>query len=57
MMRRGEIIGQSDEPVAGEAEHYRKCPRCGGWVDVRDLGALIEHGWPGTVCPKQDRPQ
>jgi translation initiation factor 2 beta subunit (eIF-2beta)/eIF-5 len=38
---RGEYIGRR---VGGEpqnvAEHYVKCPTCGGWIDMRDLGQV-----------------
>jgi len=26
-----------------EAEHFRKCEACGGWFDMRDLGAVLDH--------------
>lgn len=37
---RGTVMG---EPIGGpplsEAEHFWKCEACGGWYDMRDLGA------------------
>jgi len=34
---RGTIIGrQITGPPLTEAEHFRKCPLCGGYVDMRD---------------------
>jgi hypothetical protein len=26
-----------------EAEHHMKCPGCGRWFDMRDLGEVAEH--------------
>jgi hypothetical protein len=56
-IRRGEIIGQrvGGEP-ASEAEHYIRCPDCGGWIDCRDLGAVLEHEGP-LPHPAGDKPQ
>jgi hypothetical protein len=55
--RRGEIIGQR---VGGEpkdkSEHFIRCPDCGTWIDMRDLGQVLEHQGP-VPHPKQDRPQ
>jgi len=39
-----------------EAEHFIKCPTCGGWIDCRDLGQVFEHEGP-LPHPAQDRPQ
>jgi len=34
---RGAVIGkQITGPRLTEAEHFRKCPLCGGYVDMRD---------------------
>jgi hypothetical protein len=34
---RGTVIGkQVTGPPLSEAEHFRKCPLCGGYVDMRD---------------------
>jgi len=33
-------------PPLTEAEHYFKCKACGGWFDMRDLGAVLEHEEP-----------
>jgi hypothetical protein len=44
---RGIVIGK---PVTGpplsEAENFRKCPFCGGYVDMRDRAWLDEHQQP-----------
>jgi hypothetical protein len=29
-----------------EADHHMKCPACGRWFDMRDLGALFDHAGP-----------
>jgi hypothetical protein len=38
------------ERVGGDTtdltEHLWQCPTCEAWVDMRDLGAMIEHGEP-----------
>jgi hypothetical protein len=26
-----------------EADHFMKCPGCGEWFDMRDLGQLLAH--------------
>jgi CRISPR/Cas system type I-B associated protein Csh2 (Cas7 group RAMP superfamily) len=28
------------------AENHIRCPACGGWIDVRDLGAVADHAGP-----------
>ena len=55
--RRGEIIGQRvDRRVTHEEEHYIRCPECGGLIDLRDLGAMLEHAGP-LPHSAQDREQ
>jgi hypothetical protein len=45
-LRRGEIIGERvDRKVTDEAEHFERCPVCGGLVDMRDLAAVLEARW------------
>ena len=39
-----------------EAEHFIKCPACGGWIDLRDLGQVFAHEGP-LPHPSEDRPQ
>jgi hypothetical protein len=29
-----------------EAEHFWKWEACGGWYDMRDLGAVLDHEEP-----------
>lgn len=37
-------------PPQSEAEHFYQCAACGGWVDMRDLGAVFDHE-PGGSHP------
>jgi hypothetical protein len=39
-----------------EAEHFWKCQACGGYFDMRDLGAVLEHEEP-LPHPAGDRAQ
>jgi len=40
---RGTVIGkQTSGPPLSEAEHFHKCEACGGWFDMRDLGAVTD---------------
>jgi hypothetical protein len=36
----------ADGRAKTDADHYLKCPLCGGWIDMRDLGAVISHNGP-----------
>ena len=29
-----------------EADNFLKCPTCGGWIDCRDLGSVMDHAGP-----------
>jgi hypothetical protein len=54
---RGKYIGKpTDDPPQDEAEHFIKCPACGGWIDMRDLGQVFDHHKP-LPHPKEDQPQ
>jgi hypothetical protein len=54
---RGKYIGRRlGDPPASEAEHFIRCPVCGGWIDCRDLGQVFEHEGP-LPHPAQDQPQ
>jgi hypothetical protein len=33
----------ADGVAATEADHFMKCPGCGEWFDMRDLGQLLAH--------------
>jgi hypothetical protein len=44
---RGSVMGkQVSGPRLTEAEHFRKCPLCGGYVDMRDRVWLDDHQGP-----------
>jgi hypothetical protein len=54
---RGKYIGKRvGQPTTDEAEHFIKCPGCGGLIDCRDLAQVFEHESP-LPHPAQDRPQ
>jgi hypothetical protein len=54
---RGTIMGnQRGGPPLSEAEHFWKCKACGGWFDMRDLGAVLDHEEP-LPHPAQDQVQ
>jgi hypothetical protein len=54
---RGTIIGKrTGGPRLSEAEHFQKCEACGGWFDMRDLGAVLDHEEP-LPHPAQGQPQ
>src|SRR3954454_4176665 len=54
---RGTILGRrvGDQPKDA-AEHFMRCPACGGWIDCRDLGQVFEHEGP-LPHPAADQPQ
>ena len=33
-------------PLLNEAEHFWRCEACGGYFDMRDLGAVFDHEGP-----------
>jgi CRISPR/Cas system type I-B associated protein Csh2 (Cas7 group RAMP superfamily) len=41
----GEIMrGRDADGIAQtEADHFMKCPACGRWFDLRDLGQVLAH--------------
>ena len=54
-VRRGEITGKRvGEQPKDETEHFIQCPACDGWIDMRDLGQVVEHAGP-LPHPSQDR--
>jgi hypothetical protein len=58
MIPRGTYFGRrvGGQPPKDEAEHFIRCPACGGWIDCRDLGKVFEH--EGSLPhPPQDQPQ
>jgi hypothetical protein len=47
---RGNCMGrQATGPRLSEAEHFRRCPLCGGYVDMRDRVWLDDHQGPLTA--------
>jgi hypothetical protein len=52
---RGTIIGKQVAPLS-ETEHFWKCEACGGWFDMRDLGAVLDHEEP-LPHPASDQTQ
>jgi hypothetical protein len=38
------------------ADNHIKCPHCGGWVDISDLGSVTDHSGP-LPHPAIDQPQ
>jgi hypothetical protein len=57
MIPRGAIIGkQTGGPPLSEAEYFWKCETCGGWFDMRDLGAVLDHEEP-LPHPSGDKTQ
>jgi hypothetical protein len=56
LIPRGKYLGKRlGNPPASEAEHFIRCPGCGGGIDCRDLGQVFEH--EGLPHPPQDQPQ
>jgi hypothetical protein len=33
----------ADGVAQTEADHFMKCPGCDQWLDMRDLGRVLEH--------------
>lgn len=41
---KGRYIGKPiDDLPDDERRHFMKCPGCGRWFDMRDLGQVAEH--------------
>ena len=56
-LARGKYIGMLvGKDVADEADHFFKCTECGCWINMRDLGAVLDH--EGSLPhPDQDQLQ
>jgi hypothetical protein len=39
----------ADGVAQTEADHFMKCPGCGQWFDMRDLGQVLEHVHDGDI--------
>jgi hypothetical protein len=46
----------STSPRRNEREHFERCPACGGWIDLRNLGQVLAHAGP-LPHPAEDQPQ
>jgi hypothetical protein len=44
--RRNHIGCPMGNSPKNEAEHFYRCWACGGWVDCRDLGQVLDHEGP-----------
>jgi hypothetical protein len=56
-IRRGQIIGvQTAGPPLTAAERFWKCEACGGYFDMFDLGAVLDHEGP-VPHPAEDQAQ
>ncbi|MGY3607692.1 MULTISPECIES: hypothetical protein [unclassified Bradyrhizobium] len=54
---RGKYVDQSfRDPSNDKAEHFIKCEICGGWIDMRDMGSVMDHAGP-LPHPEEDKPQ
>jgi hypothetical protein len=57
---RGTLIGrQISGPPLSEAEHFKRCPLCGGYVDMRDRVWLVDQlVWlglrPGAAAKREN---
>jgi hypothetical protein len=52
-----------DGVAEAETDHFMKCPGCGEWFDMRDLGQLLAHVHDaeieicgGPTLPKREGP-
>jgi hypothetical protein len=50
---RGRCIGVPVVEPKDESEHFYVCDECGAWVDMRDLGMVLDHEGP---LPHPDKP-
>jgi hypothetical protein len=56
-IQRGEVIGrQTGGPPLDDRTGFWKCELCGGYFDMRDLGAVLEHEEP-LPHPVEDQVQ
>jgi hypothetical protein len=53
---RGTVIGKrvGVQPT-DEAEHFFKFEMCGGWLDMRDLGTVLDHEDSCLIQHRQPR--
>jgi hypothetical protein len=50
------IIGQFQGEHGAETDHFIRCPKCGGLIDMRNLSQVYEHGGP-LPHPAADKEQ
>ena len=45
------VLGKAgvDGAAETEADHFMKCPGCGQWFDMRDLGQVLAHVHDGDI--------
>ena len=44
---RGKYLDERHRRSASEAANsHIRCPRCGGWIDISDLGSVVDHAGP-----------
>ena len=48
-IQRGKYIAKNADPHKHEPEHFIKCETCGGWIDCRDLGSVLDHEGPHST--------
>ena len=54
---RGKYTGERiDKTVTDEREHFERCPACGGWIDLRNLGQVLDHA-RSLPHPPEEQPQ
>jgi hypothetical protein len=54
---RGKYLDERHRRSASEAaDSHIRCPQCGGWIDVSDLGSVVDHAGP-LPHPAIDQPQ
>ena len=53
----GKYLGTDADGIAtSEADHHMKCPGCGQWFDMRDLGQVLSHDQRLDSRPSTERP-
>lgn len=54
---RGKYLNQRQRLTQFDAaDSHIRCPECGGWIDVSDLGSVVDHAGP-LPHPAIDQPQ
>jgi len=52
---RGKYLGEPVDEPKNEAEHFVRCPACGGLIDCRDLSWVLDHAGPLPHPPRDQR--